>query len=89
MASKVYASPAEAFDDSTPYRESVCVQIKGLRQVGEDTFEIEGMTMQEVDWGEVQRVLGRRLSDHTLDDIADIIFRHDVAEFLSQGIIRK
>ena len=45
--------------------------------------------MQEVDWGEVQRVLGRRLSDHTLDDIADIIFRHDVAEFLSQGIIRK
>ena len=38
MASKIYASPAEAFDDSTPYRESVRVQIKGLRQVGEDTF---------------------------------------------------
>ena len=85
-----YAEPAynDSTTDTTP--PPVRVRIKNLKQVGEEIFDIEGLAMKPINVKALCEALDRHTMPESLvDDIAVLLFRHDVAEWLAQGIIRE
>ena len=91
MLRKSVAYSEPAYDDSTPETPPpIRVRIKNLKQVGEEIFDIEGLTMKPINAKALCEALDRHTMPESLvDDIAVLLFRHDIAEWLAQGIIRE
>ncbi len=69
----------------------VLVTIPGLRHepgAGEFAFSLEGVKHRDVDWSRVREGLGYEgdMPDNLIDDMAALIWRHDLIQILSDRI---
>lgn len=79
----------ETVFDDTPTLGNVRLRIEGLRQVGDDTFELSGVQVREIDWRAVQGALGRDdMPDALAARIDQACFQYDIAELLASRIKR-
>ena len=64
------------------------VTIKGLRQVGDDQFELDGVQPRQVDWAAVAAALGENGPMHPAleDALASAVWKHDLVMLLSDRI---
>jgi len=70
-------------------RVSVRVKIKGLIDLGNEMFKIEGLKPRNIDWDKVRVALGYEregMSDSLLDKIGHACFQHDVTKALIDRI---
>ena len=79
---KAAAYPEEVIPNSC-----MRVTIKGLRQVGDDQFELDGVQPRQVDWAAVASALGERELHPALEDaLASAVWKHDLVMLLSDRI---
>lgn len=93
MAMKQAIAHDDAFNavDSFPVPENaVRLRIGGLRQVGEDIFDLHGVKVREIDWEMMAKAMGREfLPDALAAQIDKAAFSYDVAELLAERIERR
>lgn len=98
-ATKVWSDPAEACVNQAlgdPWQSGtnlpdVLVRIEGLRPepgVGEFAFSLEGVKHREIDWQLVRKGLlfEGDMPDDLVDDIAALVWKHDLVRILSERI---
>ena len=76
------------YQDSQP---DILVNIPGLRHqphAGEFTFSLEGVKRRNVDWSLISQGLGYEgdMPNDLIDDMAALIWRHDIVQILADRI---
>ena len=90
MEKRAYKAPAEVGDvfgdyaAEVPQSATVRVRISGLREVAPGEFEIDGVRIREIHWGQVAAGLGRKfVPDALANEIDGVCFSYDVAECIA------
>lgn len=82
---------AYASDDEAEIMQNQTVElfIPGLEQIGNERFRLEGVNRREIDWHKMREALHIEgpLSEVLADQIAAVVFRHDIAAILAERIV--